>query len=264
MEGKMEAELYLDYNTILHRRDARTKILAFLIIFIGVVQFEHPLWLIPTLTIVFTFLLVSRSIKNLLRIWFVLLVLAISSLIIWNIFSVGETQLFWFIQYESLLFSLNRMVLIFSLITMGVVLISTTRNEELVMGMIKMGLPYRVGFAISTSLRLVPTIVSSLLTISQAQRSRGLDLESGSIPQRVKKFLPVLVPVFISTIRSTNIFGMALESRGFGARKDRTYYLQMGYTLADYVILFLLIVYLVVSIVLNLSGYGDIQGLTRF
>jgi energy-coupling factor transport system permease protein len=260
----MQAELYLDYKTFLHRRDARTKILAFLIIFIGVVQFEHPLWLIPTLVIVFAFLFISRSLKNLLRIWFILVVLALSSLILWNIFSVGETQLFWFIQVESLLFSINRIVLIFSLITMGVVLISTTRNEELVMGMIKLGLPYRVGFAISTSLRLVPTIVSSLLTISQAQRSRGLDLESGSIPQRVRKFLPVLVPVFISTIRSTNIFGMALESRGFGARKDRTFYLQMEFTPADYAVLLFLIIYLAASIWLNLAGYGDIQGLTRF
>jgi energy-coupling factor transport system permease protein len=260
----MEAELYLDYKTFLHRRDARTKILSFLIVFVGVIQFEDPIWLIPTVLIVFTFLFASRSLKNLLRIRYILIVLAISSLIIWNIFSVGETQIFWFIQYESLLFAFNRMILIFSLVTMGVVLISTTRNEELVMGMIKLGLPYRVGFAISTSLRLVPTIVSSLLTISQAQRSRGLDLESGSIPQRVRKFLPVLIPVFISTIRSTNIFGMALESRGFGARKERTFYLQMQFTRGDYIILILMVVYMVVSIALNLTGYGDIEGLTRF
>jgi energy-coupling factor transport system permease protein len=260
----MEAELYLDYKTFFHRRDARTKILSFLIIFIGVLQFQHPLWLIPSLIIVLTYLLVSRSTKNLLRIRHILIVLAISSLIIWNIFSIGETQLFWFIQYESLLFSINRMMFIFMLVTMGVVLISTTRNEELVMGMIRLGLPYRVGFAISTSLRLVPMIASSLLTISQAQRSRGLDLESGSPLERLKKFLPVLIPVFISTIRSTNIFSMALESRGFGARKDRTFYLQMKYTPADYIILSLGALYIAVSIGLNLAGYGNIEGLTRF
>lgn len=260
----MEAELYLDYKTFLHRRDARTKILLFVVFFLGVLQFENPLWLIPSFLLILFQLLVSRSVKNLRRIRHVLIVLSISSIVIWNIFSSGDTQLFWFIQRESLLFSFNRMMFMLMIITMGVVLISTTRNEELVMGMIKLGLPYRVGFAISTAIRLVPTIASSLVTISQAQRSRGLDLESGNLLERLRKFLPVLVPVFISTIRSTNIFSMALESRGFGARKDRTYYLQMEYTLADYVILFLGLVYLALSIGLNLAGYGKIEGLVRF
>ena len=83
--------------------------------------------------------------------------------------------------------------------------------------MIRLGMPYRVGFAISTSIRLVPTITSSTMTISQAQRSRGLDLDSGNLIARFRKFLPLLVPVFISAIRTTNIFAMALESKGFGA-----------------------------------------------
>jgi energy-coupling factor transport system permease protein len=260
----MEAELYLDYKTFFHRLDARTKILSFFIVFIGILQFEHPLWLIPSLIIVLIYLLFSRSLKNLRRIRHILIVLGISSVIIWNIFSVGETQILWFIQFESLLFSINRMLFIFMLVTMGVVLISTTRNEELVMGMIKLGMPYRVGFAISTSLRLVPSIASSLLTITQAQRSRGLDLESGSILERLRKFLPVLIPVFISTIRSTNIFSMALESRGFGARKDRTFFLKMEFSRADYVLLFLGAIYIVISVALNLAGYGNIEGLTRF
>jgi len=80
----------------------------------------------------------------------------------------------------------------------------------------------------------------------------------------LKKFLPLLVPVFISSIRNTNIFGMALESRGFGARDDRTFYLEMKMSGADYLILTLSMLYLIASIGLNLAGYGEITGLTRF
>ena len=72
------------------------------------------------------------------------------------------------------------------------------------------------------------------------------------------------MPVFISSIRNTNIFGMALESRGFGARPDRTNYLQMEMQTTDWVILAFLLVYVGASIGLNLAGYGRIVGLTNF
>jgi len=260
----MEAELYLDYNTPYHRLDARTKIVIFLCIFVGVLMFQDPRWLIPTVFLVFVQLLISRSGKNLLRISYVLLVMSLSSIVLWNFFAGGATPLFWVFNVESMYYAFGRTFLILSIITMGVILVSTTRNEELIMGMIRMGLPYRVGFAISTSLRLVPTVAASLMTISQAQRSRGLDLESGNVFQRVKKFLPLLVPVFISSIRNTNIFGMALESRGFGAREDRTYYLQMQMTKVDWIALAFFFIYVAISIWLNIAGYGKIVGLTRF
>ena len=149
------------------------------------------------------------------------------------------------------------------MISTGMVLITSTRNEELVNGMIRLGMPYRVGFAISTALRLVPTIVTSTLTISQAQRSRGLDLESGNLFERVKKFLPLLVPVFISSIRNTNIFGMALESKGFGASEKRTFYLDFHMNKTDYIVLAFSILFMLVSIYFAVMGYGKIEGLIR-
>jgi len=182
----------------------------------------------------------------------------------WNIFASGETPLWWFFDLESLLYSIARTMLILLMIFSGVNLISTTRNEELVLGMIRLGLPYRIGFTISTALRLVPTIASNIGTISQAQRSRGLDIESGNILERLKKYLPLLVPVFISTIRNTNVFGMALESKGFGARDERTFYLTLKMHTLDYTLIFLGITGSILAIVLNNMGFGDIAGLSRF
>ena len=61
------------------------------------------------------------------------------------------------------------------------------------------------------------------MTIVQAQRSRGHDIDSGNIVARLRKFAPIIIPVFVSTIRSTQVFAMALESKGFGAERQRTY-----------------------------------------
>jgi len=260
----MDSELYLDYDTPIHRLDARTKITLFAFTFLGLVIFENPLWLLPLCALIFIQGLVSRSLINLRRIRYILMVLVVSSLIMWNVFASGETHLFWIIDLESFLFSLGRTMLMVFMITGGMILISTTRNESLVLGMIRMGLPYRFGFAISTSLRLVPTIASSVVTISQAQRSRGLDLESGNILQRLRKFIPLLIPVFISTIRSTNVFGMALESKGFGAREDRTFYLQLHMGKLDYILLAFGAIYVLAVIYLRIMGYGTIPGLIKF
>ncbi len=260
----MDSEIYLDNNSFIHRLDPRVKIIIFLLTFVAILLFENPLWMLPIMVLILIQLFVSGAVKNLRRIRYILIVLTVSSLILWNLFSTGETQLFWRISLESMLFAIARTMLMVLMISTGMILISSTRNEELINGMIKLGMPYRVGFAISTALRLVPTIASSTVTISQAQRSRGLDLESGSIFERIKKFLPLLVPVFISTIRSTNIFGMALESKGFGAREDRTFYLEFTMGTADYIVLTLSILFVLASIYFAISGYGRIDGLIRF
>lgn len=260
----MEAEIYLDLNTIIHRLDPRTKIFILMTAFVIVLYFHNPLWVAPVSLLIVLEGLISRSLGNLRRIRHVMIVLTVSSLIMWTAFVGGETKLFWIFELEALAYSVSRVLVMLSLVTAGMIFMSTTRNEEFIIGMIRLGLPYRVGFAISTSLRLVPTIVASVSTIAQAQRSRGLDLDSGNIIERIRKYIPLLVPVFVSTIRSTNVFGMALESRGFGARPDRTFYLQFQYQKADYLCIVLLLILFAVTTYLKIAGYGQIPGLIRF
>jgi len=260
----MDAELYLDKNSFIHRLDPRTKIMVFLLSFVAILLFQNPLFMLPVAFLIILQLVISGSLKNLLRIRYILVVMTISSLILWNLFAGGVTHLWWFLSVQSLEYSIARTLLIVLMISAGMILISTTRNEELVLGMIRLGMPYRVGFAISTSIRLVPTITSSTLTISQAQRSRGLDLDSGNLIVRLRKFLPLLVPVFISAIRTTNIFAMALESKGFGAREKRSYYLKLEMKKADYWVLAFTIIFMLASIILSILGYGQIPGLIHF
>jgi len=260
----MNIDFYLDIDTPIHRLDGRTKILLFLFSFLALVLFEDPRFILPIALLILLQNFLARAWINIWRIRILLTILTITSVIMWNVFASGETHLFWFVDLESMLYSFARTMLILFMIISGMNLLSTTRNEELVLGMIKLGLTYRVGFAISTALRMVPTISGSIYTISQAQRSRGLDLESGSILERIRKYIPLLIPVFISTIRGTNVFGMALESKGFGAREDRTFYLKMEIARRDFITLgFSLVVY-ILCLYLNFQDYGDIAGLTKF
>ncbi len=260
----MNAEIYLDRDTFMHRLDPRTKIIIFLLTFVVALLFNDPFWMLPIIFLVMLELVISGSIINMRRIWYLIVVLTVTGLVMWNVFSRGKTPLFWFLTVESLEFSIARTMIMIVMISAGMILLSTTRNEELILGLIRLGLPYRVGFAISTSLRLVPMIAASMQTISQAQRSRGLDLDGGNPIERIRKYVPLLIPVFISTIRNTNIFGMALESKGFGARGKRTFYLKLEMKMTDYIALVFLILFTATSVYLYVLGYGQLAGLTQF
>lgn len=259
----MEQEIYLDRNTWVHRLDPRTKIFLLLTFFVILPYFQHPLWVLPIALLVFLHGILSQSLANLRRIRYILIVLTLASLVLWNFFSKGPTSLFWVFSSESLLYSLGRTLIMVSLILEGLIFISTTRSEEMTQGLIFLGLPYRVGFALSTALRMVPWIVSNAYIISQAQRSRGLDLESGTLLERLRKFLPLLIPVFFSTLRNTHVWAMAIESRAFGARPQRTFYLEMKWGSIDRLILLLLAAGFSLATALKIAGFGKIPGLIR-
>ena len=79
----------------------------------------------------------------------------------------------------------------------------------------------------------------------------------------MRKNTPLLIPVFVSTIRSTNVFSMALESKGFGASPNRTYFLQLAMGRRDAVVLVVFALLLAAAVALRLAGYGGLEGFSR-
>jgi energy-coupling factor transport system permease protein len=255
--------LYLDRDTWVHRLDPRTKMLLLIGAFVLAFLFVNPLYGLVVLAMVLAFGYAAKSLVNLKRIWFILLMIAVMTVILWTLFGSGETPLFWLVEREALLYGIGAALRIDIMIVAGMIFLSTTRNEEIATGLVKLGIPYRFAFAVSTALRLVPTIAATGATIGQAQRSRGLDLESGNLIQRIRKNTPLLIPVFVSTIRSTNVFSMALESKGFGASPQRTYFLKIELTRRDVLVLVSFAALLVAALALRFAGYGGVEGFSR-
>ena len=259
----MDPFLYLDRDTWVHRLDPRTKMLLLLGSFVLAFLYVNPLYGLGVLAVVLLFGASARVLINLRRIWFVLLMIGVMTTILWSIFGGGTTPLFWFVEREAFLYAVGAALRIDVMIIAGMIFLSTTRNEEIATGLVKLGIPYRFAFAVSTALRLVPTIAATGSTIGQAQRSRGLDLESGNIIQRVRKNTPLLIPVFVSTIRSTNVFSMALESKGFGASTKRTYFLRLAMKRQDALVLLVFVLLLAAAVALRMAGYGGLEGFSR-
>lgn len=257
----MDLYLYLDRGTFIHRLDPRTKIGLLLSLFVLAFIFDNPVYTFVVLAFVFVIVTLAKAWKNVKNMMGLLAIIAVVTVILFALTSPGTTTLFWIVKTEGLLYGITVALRLVALIVSGLVFLSTTTNEEVAIGLVKMGFPYRFSFSISTALRLVPTIIGTAVTIIQAQRSRGHDIDSGNLIARVRKFAPIVIPVFISTIRSTQVFAMALESKGFGAERQRTYLQNPSFGYQDVLTWIVLTIILVGCIWARALGYGALPGL---
>lgn len=235
----MNLFLYLDRDSPVHRLDPRTKLFLLLGGFFAAALFSRPAPLAALLAILVVYAAMGRASGNLRRVWVLLLTIGVVSLASWSVFARGATPLVWRITWEGLLFGLAAAIKIDAMIIAGLIFLSTTRTEEIVLGLIRLRVPYQAAFAFSLAIRMVPTIIGTALTVTEAQRSRGLDLGSGGPLARLRSHIPLLVPIFLHTLRNTDQLAKALESRGFGARRERTSYLEIGFHWTDAVALIL-------------------------
>ena len=258
----MNIFLYLDENTWFHRLDPRTKIIGVVILCLMALTFNHPLGVGSVTLLVLMIAIGAKALPNFWRLRFILILLTVFSTVMWPFFAEGPTLLWSWgplrISTESLLYGLAMGLRLSTFVGSGLLLLSTTKNEELTNGLIKMKIPYPFAFALSTAFRLVPTFAGAGATIVQAQISRGLDLESGNIFSRAGKFIPLAVPLFIYAIRHTNLLAMALESRGFNPEAERTSYLELHMQRADYAVLIVLTLVWLGMLYLRLQGYGAV------
>ncbi|MEC4678729.1 MAG: energy-coupling factor transporter transmembrane component T, partial [Nitrospirota bacterium] len=103
--------------------------------------------------------------------------------------------------------------------------------------------------------RWVGILLGAGVGIIQAQRSRGLDITSGTVIERIRKYVPLVVPLIGHALRQTNLLAMALESKGFHPMAQRSFYETGKLKRSDYAML------LGVFLLLTLSGWLRWQGI---
>jgi energy-coupling factor transport system permease protein len=143
----------------------------------------------------------------------------------------------------------------------GLVLLATTSVEELFRGLVKLRLPYAGAFAFALALRWVPEIYATALRVKEAQEARGLDLTGGAPWTRLKNHLPLLVPIFLLTLRRSQTMAWALEARGFQMSPRRSYLLELRLAPRDGFALALAAAWVGLFLALHLLHCDSIPGL---
>jgi energy-coupling factor transport system permease protein len=247
--------------TLIHRLDPRIKLVWLLVSFVIVLLPERPEVVGLGSLLVLLQVAWARAWRELARIRWLLLGLAVFSIGLWSLMARGPTPLIWRVSQESLAFGAATFLKLATMMAAGLVLLATTRVEELFLGLVKLRLPYPVAFAFALALRWVPEIFATAQRVKEAQAVRGLKMETGPPWTRLKRHLPLLVPIFLLTLRRSQAMAWALESRGFQMSRERTYLLDLRLAARDWLALGLAAVALLVFAALHYWGFDRISGL---
>lgn len=130
-----------------------------------------------------------------------------------------------------------------SLLTYTTSPIALTDGIEQLFGPLKrFHLPvHEVAMMMTIALRFIPTLVEETQKIMAAQKARGADMESGGLIQRMKAFVPILIPLFISAFRRADELALAMESRSYRGGEGRTKMRQFHYEWIDLVALLIFV-----------------------
>ena len=223
---------YFPGNTVVHRLDPRTKILLVIVYIVGL--FNAVGWFSYGFVILITGLCMWVSKikpKSALRGMKPLVVIIILTALL-NIFYTDGTPIIegWIITWEGIakavMMSLRIILLIVGtfMLTYTTAPIALTDGLELLLNPLKkIKVPvHEMAMMMSMALRFIPTLIEETDKIMSAQKARGADFETGSLMQRAKALLPILVPLFVSAFRRADDLAVAMESRCYHGGEGRT------------------------------------------
>lgn len=108
---------------------------------------------------------------------------------------------------------------------------------------------HEIAMMMSIALSFIPILIEETDKIMKAQLARGADFENKNIIKRVKSYIPILVPLFISAFRRAGDLAMAMEARCYHGGEGRTKMKPLKYGKNDFVGYMILVVYMVLIIV---------------
>ena len=238
---------YFPGNSPVHRLDPRTKLI--LLVAYIVALFTAVSWI--SYALVFCFLAVTIAVstiplKSIVKGMKPLVFIMVFTGILNLFFTAGEKPLvsFWkiTIYWEGLERAFFMVIRILMLITGTFLLTYTTSPialtdglESLLGPLKKIKLPvHELAMMMCIALRFIPTLIEETDKIMSAQKARGADFESGSLMQRVKALVPILVPLFISAFRRADELATAMECRCYQGGEGRTKMKLLRYKRCDF------------------------------
>ena len=251
-------------DTIVHRLDARTKLI--LVIVYIVALFQAVGWgsyaavtLATAACMYLSHISVDNIFKGLKPMLFIIVLTAAL-----NIFYTQGTPILpgWIITWEGIARAVQMILRIVLLITGTFLLtyttspIALTDGLEILMNPLKkIKVPvHEMTMMMSMALRFIPTLIEETDKIMSAQKARGADFETGSLIDRAKALLPVMVPLFVSAFRRADELAVAMESRCYHGGEGRTRMKQLKMAGRDYAALAVGAAFLAAMIVMKKYG----------
>lgn len=163
----------------------------------------------------------------------------------------------WDLTAQQLFYQLVVTLKYFAVLPGVLLFITTTRPPEFASSLNRIGVPYRAAYAVSLALRYIPDVQRDFRTISQAQQARGLDVSRKvGLGTRIRNLTSTLMPLLLGAFDRIESVAAAMELRGFGRGKGRTWFDQRPLRTRDVVVMVAAVLLLATSVALVVLGAG--------
>ncbi len=255
---------YFPGKSLVHRLDPRIKILLTVLYIVMLFAASGFLGLgVGMIYLLIAFLISGIPIKMMLKSIKPILPIIIFTGILNLFFVDGGTLLFswWIIKITSeglrtMVFMAVRIIFLIcgtSLLTYTTSPITLTDAIERILSPLKaIKFPaHEIAMMMTIALRFIPTLIEEADKIMSAQKARGADLETGSVLQRAKALIPILIPLFVSAFRRAEDLALAMECRCYHGGEGRTRMRQLQTGKRDWVAVAVTIIFMAGIFVLN-------------
>ena len=160
-----------------------------------------------------------------------------------NIYTDSYTLLFKFNDYfvltlESLYYFAIRLLKIFSIVIATLWFVTTITPSELSAGLNALGLSSRMCMVISLAFRFIPDIAIDYKETKLAMELRGMEFDADkvSLTKRLKQSTFIILPLIVLSFENVKSISNAMDLRGFGNAKKRSYYCGRPNEKRDYLV----------------------------
>jgi len=188
-----------------HKLDPRVKLAISIMFFVLSLLASYVITVAAVLTAILAVAAFAKTLKRVARTMLFSLLFASIIFLINFFFGLG--------LLHALVYALRFLAIISSTSLFFV----TTSPDELEQIMKWMRVPRDVVFAFVTAVRFIPVVMLDAFQIMDAQKSRGLELEKGSVLVRVRNLIPILIPLVVNSVIRSGELAEAMESRAYGA-----------------------------------------------
>jgi energy-coupling factor transport system permease protein len=241
-------DLYVHADGWLQRLDPRTKIAMVLCGAVLLVVINDVFMLAALLAAIHLLLLSSCvPLRQIGWVWRQLLRVVIVIVLVWPffarlpgpvLFAIGPFT----VTLTSVLAGVATALRVVGMSLLFFVILFTTRQNDLVQGLVKLGLPFEWGLTLAVALRYIPTFTHAVTQIQDAQAARGWQVHRGDLVGRLRGMIPVLVALIIGVLRTSDTLGMALAVRGVGSDQPRTVWHEIRFGGQDWLVLAIVLV----------------------
>ena len=266
---------YVPGESVFHRLDPRSKI-VFMLLVTTLIFVVRDLWVAGAvlLTMVLCWFVAHLPLSAAVGLGRAVLGVMVFLFVVQAIFYPGETALIrplippavplvggmGQVTLEGMLFALLLSLRLLAMMLVLPLVSMTTPVHVFTLGLVRLGLPYRLAYTMTTALNLIPILQTEANVIRDAQRLRAFQVfERGGFFEKLRAYPALVTPLIIGAMRRAQLIAVAMDSRAFGASVHRTYIRDIRMRAGDWAFIALSILYVGTAVAANclaLAGAG--------